>query len=61
MPGLVPGIQPTAGAGASGGLDPGHKGRDDRRRLGCRFDRRDPGALPLDGRHTPSRVALALM
>jgi hypothetical protein len=29
MPGLVPGIQPTAGAGAGGKMDPGHKARDD--------------------------------
>ena len=29
MPGLVPGIQPSASARASGTLDPGHKARDD--------------------------------
>ena len=29
MPGLVPGIQPTARAGASGRMDPGDKHRDD--------------------------------
>jgi branched-chain amino acid transport system ATP-binding protein len=30
IPGLVPGIQPSANAGASGEMDPGHKARDDR-------------------------------
>ena len=29
IPGLVPGIQPSANAGASGAMDPGHKARDD--------------------------------
>jgi hypothetical protein len=29
MPGLDPGIHPTAGAEASGEMDPGHKARDD--------------------------------
>ena len=29
MPGLVPGIQPSARTGASGGMDPGDKHRDD--------------------------------
>src|SRR5262245_63352690 len=31
MPGLVPGIQPSASAGASGEVDPGDKHRDDDR------------------------------
>src|SRR5262245_3386766 len=31
MPGLVPGIQPTAPAGASDEMDPGDKRRDDSR------------------------------
>jgi hypothetical protein len=29
IPGLVPGIQPSKAAGASGELDPGDKRRDD--------------------------------
>jgi hypothetical protein len=29
IPGLVPGIQTSAGAGASGEMDPGDKHRDD--------------------------------
>jgi hypothetical protein len=29
MPGLVPGIQPSTSAGASGEMDPGDKHRDD--------------------------------
>ncbi len=29
IPGLIPGIQPSANAGASGAMDPGHKARDD--------------------------------
>jgi hypothetical protein len=29
MPGLVPGIQPTTGAGASGALDSGDERRND--------------------------------
>jgi hypothetical protein len=31
MPGLVPGIHPTTGAGPNGPMDPGDKHRDDRR------------------------------
>jgi hypothetical protein len=31
MPGLVPGIKPTASAGASGKIDPGDKRWDDTR------------------------------
>jgi hypothetical protein len=30
IPGLVPGIQPSAGVGASCTMDPGHKARDDK-------------------------------
>jgi len=33
MPGLVPGIQPSMGGGASGTMDPGDKRRDDERML----------------------------
>ena len=29
IPGLVPGIQPSAGSGASGSMDPGDEHRDD--------------------------------
>jgi len=44
IPALVAGIQPSANAGASRELDPGHKARDDLLRLEERFhlSRKDP-------------------
>jgi hypothetical protein len=38
IPGLVPGIQPTAFAGAGGALDPGDKHRDDNSRSTRMYD-----------------------
>ena len=55
IPGLVPGIQPSTGSGASGQMDTGDKPRYDRARMGkitgfMEFDRHDRGYRPVDER-----------